>query len=211
MMGVSMSNKPCNVGVLASGRGSNFQAIAEACGEKDFPARVVCLITDNADAGALEIARSLGIPAFVVPVTEKKGRLPQDAEDQMARICADHDVNLIVLAGFMRILKGPLLDNYENSVMNIHPALLPSFKGLHSARQAIDYGVKVSGCTVHFVDRSIDGGAIIVQAAVRVEDDDDEGDLLEKIHVVEHKSYIEAVRLFAQGRLKIEGRRVLIR
>lgn len=206
-----MSNKTCNVGILASGRGSNFKAIAEACLDGGFPAKVVCLVTDNPNAGALDIARSLGIPGFVVPVTEKKGRLPREAEEKMARICADHHVELIALAGFMRILKGPLLDDFEDRVMNIHPALLPSFKGLHSARQAIEYGVKLSGCTVHFVDRSIDGGAIIIQAAVPVEDTDAEDDLLEKIHVVEHKSYIEAVKLFAEGRLEIDGRRVLIR
>ncbi len=210
-MGVPMSDKTCNVGILASGRGSNFQAIAEACRDERFPARVVCLITDNPDAGALGIASSLGIPSFVVPVTEKKGRLPHEAEERMTKICADHDVNLIALAGFMRILKGPLLDDYEDRVMNIHPAILPSFKGLHSARQAIEYGVKVSGCTVHFVDRSIDGGAIIIQATVPVDHTDAEDDLLAKIHVVEHKSYVEAVKLFAQGRLEINGRRVLIR
>ncbi len=205
-----MSAKTCNVGVLASGRGSNFKAIAEACRREDYPARVVCLITDNAQAGALEIARAYGIPAYTVPVTAKKGRLPSEAEDKMAALCADHNVGLVALAGFMRILKGALLDNFENGIMNVHPALLPSFKGLHGARQAIECGVKITGCTVHFVDRSIDGGAIILQSAIPVEDDDDEDRLLSRLHVEEHKTYVRAVELFAQGRLKIDGKRVRI-
>lgn len=205
-----MAEKKCRVGVLASGRGSNFQAITEACRREGFPAEVACLITDNAEAGALAIARDNGVAAYTVPVAATKGRLPQEAEEEMARICADHGVDLIALAGFMRILKGPLLDRFENRIMNIHPALLPSFPGLHSARQAVEYGVKVSGCTVHFVDRSIDGGAIILQAVVPVEDGDDEESLIEKIHVEEHKTYVRAVELFAGGRLKVEGRRVKI-
>lgn len=205
-----MTGKKCHVGVLASGTGSNFRAITEACRREEFPAKVVCLVTDNPDAGALRIAGEYGIAAYTVPVTEKKGRLPQEAEEEIARICMSHGVDLVALAGFMRILKGPLLTVFENRIMNIHPALLPSFPGLHSARQAVDYGVKVSGCTVHFVDRSIDGGAIILQAAVRVEDDDDEETLINKIHVEEHRTYVRAVELFARGRLKVEGRRVRI-
>jgi phosphoribosylglycinamide formyltransferase-1 len=205
-----LTAKRCHVGVLASGRGSNFEAITEACRREGFPAKVVCLVTDNPDAGALEIALRYGVAAYTVPVTETKGRLPREAEEEMARICVSHGVDLVALAGFMRILKGPLLDAFENRIMNIHPALLPSFPGLHSARQAVDYGVKVSGCTVHFVDRSIDGGAIILQATVPVGDDDDEESLINKIHVEEHKTYVRAVELFALGRLKVEGRRVRI-
>jgi phosphoribosylglycinamide formyltransferase-1 len=129
----------------------------------------------------------------------------------MAGICTDCDVDLVALAGFMRILKGPLLERFENRIMNIHPALLPSFPGLHSARQALEYGVKLSGCTVHFVDRSIDGGAIILQSVVPVEDEDDEDSLIGRIHVEEHKTYVRAIELFALGRLKVEGRRVKIR
>ena len=129
---------------------------------------------------------------------------------EMARICSDHGADLIALAGFMRILKGPLLDRFDKRIMNIHPALLPSFPGLHSARQAVEYGVKVSGCTVHFVDRTIDGGAIILQAVVPVEDDDDEDSLINRIHVEEHKSYVRAIELFAGGRLRLDGRRVKI-
>ncbi|UCG51401.1 MAG: phosphoribosylglycinamide formyltransferase [Candidatus Latescibacterota bacterium] len=205
-----MTEKVCNVGVLASGRGSNFRAIADACRDEDFPARVACFITDNPEAPALDIAKSYGIPAFTVPVTAKKGRLPQEAEEEMADICVSHNVDVIALAGFMRILKGPLLDKFENRIMNVHPALLPSFMGLHAARQALDYGVRVTGCTVHFVDRSIDGGAIILQTPVVIDDADDEDSLLNKIHPEEHKTYVRAIKLFAQGRLKLEGRRVRI-
>jgi phosphoribosylglycinamide formyltransferase-1 len=198
------------VGVLASGRGSNFKAIVEASRREGYAADVVCLVTDNPEAGAIEFARSYGVPAFTVPVTATKGRLPEEVEEEMVRICVDHGVDLIALAGFMRILKGPFLTAFENRIMNIHPALLPSFPGLHSARQAVDYGVKVSGCTVHFVDRSIDGGPIILQSTVPVEDDDDEDTLINRIHVEEHKTYVRAIELFARGRLKVDGRRVKI-
>jgi phosphoribosylglycinamide formyltransferase-1 len=146
----------------------------------------------------------------VVPVTAKKGRLPAEAEEEMADLCVGHNVDLVVLAGFMRILKTALLDIFENRIMNIHPSLLPSFKGLHSARQALEYGVKITGCTVHFVDRSIDGGTIILQTPVVIDDDDTEDTLLEKIHPQEHQTYIRAVRLFAEGRLENDGRRVKI-
>jgi phosphoribosylglycinamide formyltransferase-1 len=207
---VLLSQKKCRVAVLASGTGSNFRAICEASRRDDFPAKTVCLVTDNPEAGALRIAAEYGVPGFAVPVSVGKGRLPLDAEEEMARICVEHGVELIALAGFMRILKGPLLDRFEKGIMNIHPALLPSFPGLHSARQAVEYGVKVSGCTVHFVDRTIDGGAIILQAVVPVADDDDEDSLINRIHVEEHKSYVRAIELFAQGRLKLEGRRVKI-
>ncbi len=205
-----MPQKTCNVGVFASGTGSNFKAIAEACRDENYPAQVVCLISDNPDAPALDIARSLDIPAYVVPVTATKGRLPEEAEEEMADLCVGHNVDLIVLAGFMRILKTALLDIFESRIMNIHPALLPSFKGLHSARQALEYGVKITGCTVHFVDRSIDGGAIILQSPVVIEENDTEETLLERIHPVEHRTYIRAVELFATGRLRLEGRRVRI-
>jgi phosphoribosylglycinamide formyltransferase-1 len=198
------------LGVFASGAGSNFKAIAEACRDENYPARIACLISDKPGAPALDKAAELGIPAYVVPVTAKRGRLPAEAEEEMADLCVGHNVDLIVLAGFMRILKTALLDIFENRIMNIHPALLPSFKGLHSARQALDYGVKVTGCTVHFVDRSIDGGSIILQSTVAIDDDDTEDTLLAKIHPQEHQTYIRAVKLFAEGRLKLEGRRVRI-
>ena len=205
-----MPDRRCRVAVLASGRGSNFKAIADACSDETFPARVTCLVTDNADAPALDIAAGNGIESYTVPVSEKKGRLPEADEREFADICAKCGADLIVLAGFMRILKGALLDRFEGRIMNIHPALLPSFKGLHGVRQALEYGAKVAGCTVHFVDRAIDGGAIILQATVPVDDDDDESSLFQKVNKEEHRIYVEAVKLFATGRLRQEGRRVRI-
>lgn len=205
-----MNESPCRIVVLASGTGSNFRSIAESCRNDEFPAVVAALITDNPEAGAISIAEEYNIPVSVVPVTEKKGRLPDEAEREITAICERHGADLIVLAGFMRILKGPLLDRYEKKIMNIHPSLLPSFKGLHAQRQAFEYGVKVAGCTVHFVDRSIDGGQIILQTTVPVLDDDDDETLSRRILAEEHRIYPEAIALFARNHLKIEGRRVRI-
>ena len=205
-----MNGEGCNVAVLASGRGSNFKAIVEAARQENFPAKVCCFITDNPKAPALEFARSSGIDSYTFEVTEGKGKLPVEVEEKIAATCKEHGADLIVLAGFMRILKGALLDEFEGRIMNIHPSLLPSFKGLDSARRAFDYGVKITGCTVHFVDRSIDGGAIILQAAVTIETDDITETLLSKIHQQEHRIYPKAIELFALGKLKEDGRRVLI-
>lgn len=205
-----MTESHCRVVVLASGTGTNFGSIVESCRSDDFPAVVAALITDNPDAGAIDIATRNGIPVFTVPVTAKRGRLPEEAEREITDICDRQRADLIALAGFMRILKGPLLQRYEGRIMNIHPALLPSFKGLHAQRQALEYGVKVAGCTVHFVDSSIDGGQIILQATVPVQDDDDEKALSARILAEEHRIYPEAISLFARGRLTIEERRVRI-
>lgn len=204
-----MSDTPCNVAVMASGTGTNFTAIAEACRKGKIQARVVCLVCDNPDAPALERARSFGIKTHILQLPKKAG-LPPEAEHEIIELCRSLNVDLIALAGFMRILKGPLLTEFEGRIMNIHPSLLPSFKGLRGIGQALEYGVKVAGCTVHFVDRSVDGGAIILQSAVPVEEDDTEDTLATKIHEQEHRIYVDAVGLFAQGRLAIEGRRVRI-
>ncbi len=205
-----MTQKRCNVAVLASGTGSNFQAIVEACRRDDYPARVVCLVTDNPDAGALDIARRFEVASHVVEPAPKKARLLESAETRIVSVCEDHGVDLVALAGFMRILSGPLLSRFEGRIMNIHPSLLPSFKGLHAAKQALDYGAKVTGCTVHFVDRTVDGGAIILQACVEVADGDDEESLLQKIHEQEYRTYVRAIELYALDRLRIQGRRVMI-
>jgi phosphoribosylglycinamide formyltransferase-1 len=205
-----VSEHRCNVAVLASGYGSNFEALAEACRKADFPARVGCLISDNPESRALELARSLDIPAHEVVPPSKKASLPPDVEQEIVRICKSHDTDLIALAGFMRILKGPLIDAFEGRIMNIHPSLLPSFKGLHGIEQAMAYGAKYSGCTVHFVDRSVDGGPIILQAAVPIDDDDTLESLEAKVHRQEHDIYARAVELFARGNLKIDGRRVTL-
>jgi phosphoribosylglycinamide formyltransferase-1 len=205
-----MGNKRCRVAVLASGTGTNFRALAEACRDESYPAKMACLITDNPEAPALEIARTFGIPSHTIECGPKKGRLPNEAEEQIVKICSDLNVDLVALAGFMRILKGPLIEAFQHRIMNIHPALLPSFKGLHAVQQAMEYGAKVSGCTVHFVDLSIDGGPIIVQSVVDIREDDTEDSLLERIHEQEHRAYVKAVELFARDRLRVAGRRVRV-
>lgn len=204
-----MNRKRCNVAVLASGTGTNFKAIAATCQKEEFPAEVACLITDNPEAGAISIARDYGIPHHIIEAGKKRGHLPDDAEELIVGICRKYEVELVALAGFMRILRGALLDAYEGRILNIHPSLLPSFKGLHAQKQAFDYGVKIAGCTVHFVDRSVDGGPIIIQSAVPVEEKDTADTLSARILEQEHRIYAQAIRLFAMKRLRIEGRRVI--
>ena len=155
----TLSEKRCRVVVMASGTGSNFGAIAEACRNGNIPASVAGVITDNPDAGVLELARSYDVEARVIEPPTKKAGLPAETENDIVAVCRELQADLIALAGFMRILKGSLLDTYEGRIMNIHPSLLPSFKGLDGVGQALEYGAKVVGCTVHFVDRSVDGGA----------------------------------------------------
>lgn len=205
-----MSGKLCNVAVLASGTGTNLKAIAGACRDGRIAAKVVCLISDVAGAGAHDIAGSFGIPSHTIDVRSKKAGLLPEVETDIITVCRRYEVDLIALAGFMRILKGPLLDAFEGRIMNIHPSLLPSFKGLHAVSQALEYGAKVTGCTVHFVDRSIDGGAIVLQAAVPIDENDTEESLLQKVHAEEYRTYVEAIDLFARDRLRVEGRRVRI-
>ena len=195
--------------MLASGRGSNFRALAERCQNSTFPADVVCLITDNRTAHAVSVAEELGIPWHGVAVGERRGRLADGAETRIVRLCEESGVGLVVLAGFMRILDGELLERFAGRIINIHPSLLPSFKGLKAQRQALEHGVKVAGCTVHFVDASLDGGPIILQAAVPVHDADTQDDLSDRILAEEHRILCRAVELIARGALRVEGRRVL--
>lgn len=207
-----MTTRRCRVAVLASGRGSNFRALAERCQDPTFPADVACLITDDRSAAAVEIAEAFGIAWHWVDPGEKRGRLQPGAEAEIVARCESSRVDLILLAGFMRILEagtGTLLDRFSGRVINIHPSLLPSFKGLHAQRQALEYGAKVAGCTAHFVDASVDGGPIILQSAVPVLDGDDEASLSARILAEEHRVVARAVELFARGRLRIEGRRVV--
>lgn len=198
------------IAVLASGRGSNFKALAEACLDEDFPAEVALLIVDNPDAGALRTAEALGIESIVVDCGPKRGSMSVDSSERMTELCGERGVGLVCLAGFMRIVKGSLLDEYEGRMINIHPALLPSFKGLHGQAQALEYGVRYSGCTVHFVDKGVDTGPIILQSVVPVHQNDTEETLSERILKEEHRIYPEAVRLLAEGRARIEGRRVFL-
>ncbi|HTR45027.1 MAG TPA: phosphoribosylglycinamide formyltransferase [Thermodesulfovibrionales bacterium] len=196
------------LGVLASGRGSNFQAIVDQIEAGSLHAEIRVLITDNAGAYALERAKAHSIAAVHISPQEfssKDAFFGAVVEQLKAR-----GVELVVLAGFMRIVRKPLIDAYPHRIMNIHPALLPSFPGLHGQRQAVEYGVKISGCTVHFVDEGMDTGPVIIQAAVPVSSDDSEETLSERILRMEHRIFPEAIRLYAEGRLRVEGRMVRI-
>jgi phosphoribosylglycinamide formyltransferase-1 len=196
------------VGVLASGRGSNLQSILEACARPGFPARVVVVISDRERAVALERARAAGVEALWV---NPKDFADREAYDQaLVRELQGRGVELVCHAGFMRILSPAYVRAWAGRALNIHPSLLPAFPGLHAQRQALDHGAKVAGATVHFVDEGVDTGPIVLQAAVPVEPGDTEDTLAARILVVEHRLYPEAVRLFAEGRLRIEGRRVMV-
>ena len=199
---------PLNIGVIASGRGSNFQSILDEIEKGWLHAKVRILIVDNPDAYAVERAKKHGIEHLVILPKgfSTKDEFYSNITDELKK----REVGLVVLAGFMRIVGSPLIDSFPNRIMNIHPALLPSFPGLHGHKQAIDYGVKISGCTVHFVDKGMDTGPIIIQAAVPVYDSDTEETLSERILKLEHRIYPEAIRLFSENRLKVEGRRVKI-
>jgi phosphoribosylglycinamide formyltransferase-1 len=196
------------IGILASGRGSNFQAIIDAVEAGHIKAVIDILITDNPAAFAVERAKKHGIEHLVMSPKQFASRDEyfQGITDELE----GRGVGLVVLAGFMRVVGSPLVDAFRNRIMNVHPALLPSFPGLHGQKQAHDYGVKISGCTVHFVDEGMDTGPIIIQAAVPVRDDDTEESLSGRILKFEHRIYPEAIRLFSEGRLKVTGRRVAI-
>jgi phosphoribosylglycinamide formyltransferase-1 len=199
---------PLRVGVLASGRGSNLQAILDACARPDFPARVVVVISDRERAAALERARGAGIEALFVNPKDFGDRDAYDAS--VTGILQERGVGLVCLAGFMRILSPVFVRAWRGRALNIHPSLLPAFAGLHPQRQALDHGARVSGATVHFVDEGIDTGPIVLQSAVPVQPDDTEDTLAARILTEEHRLYPEAVRLFALGRLRIAGRKVII-
>ncbi len=201
-------DKLLNIGVLVSGNGSNLQTIIDRIEEGKLAARITCVISNNAGAFALERARRHGIAGLHLDHRLFPDRASYDAAllDALRR----HEVDLVVLAGFMRIITPLILEAYPHAVVNIHPALLPAFPGLHAQKQAIDYGVKISGCTVHFVDSGTDTGPVIIQSAVPVLDGDTEETLSARIQVEEHRIYPEAIRLFAEKRLKVEGRKVVI-
>ncbi|RNC68742.1 MAG: phosphoribosylglycinamide formyltransferase [Desulfuromonadales bacterium] len=196
------------IGVLVSGSGSNLQAIIDRIEDGTLTAKVACVISNKADAYALERAKRHGIATHVLDHRSHAGREAYDAA--LVELLRSHGVQLVVLAGFMRIVTPVLLEAFPHAVMNIHPALLPAFPGLHAQHQSLQYGVKITGCTVHFVDEGTDTGPIIIQAAVPVMEDDTEDSLSARIQVEEHRIYPEAVRLFADGRLTINGRRVVI-
>ena len=200
---------PLGLGVLASGRGSNLQAILEACARPDFPARVVVVVADRERAPALEHARQHRVPAIWLNPKDFGDRAAYD--EALRRLLDEHRVGLVCLAGFMRILTPGLVRAYAGRIVNVHPSLLPAFPGLAAQRQALEHGVRVAGATVHFVDEGVDTGPIILQASVPVHPDDTEETLSARILLEEHRLYPEAIRLFAEGRLTIAGRKVLIR
>lgn len=197
------------VGVLASGRGTNLQALLDAAARPDYPAEVVVVVSDREAAPALERARRAGVPAVHVNPKDYGDRDAYDAA--VTRVLEAHGVGLVCLAGYLRILGPAFVRTWAGRVMNIHPSLLPAFRGLHAQRQALEYGVKVTGATVHFVDEGVDTGPIILQATVPVLPDDTEETLAARILAEEHRLYPEAVRLFAEGRLELRGRRVIVR
>lgn len=198
-----------NIGVLASGRGSNFQAIIDAVESGYINGSIKLLISDIPDAYALERAKNHNIEGLYI---NPKGLPSKDAfYERIASELKARGVELVVLAGFMRVVRRPLLEAFPMAVINIHPALLPAFPGLHGQAQAADYGTKVAGCTVHFVDEGVDTGPVIVQAVVPAYADDTEESLGARILKQEHKIFPYAIKLFAQGRLEVMGRKVHIK
>jgi len=196
------------LGVLASGRGSNLQAILDACTRPGFPAHVAVVISDRERAVALERARAARVEAVWV---DPKDFVDREAFDlALVHELRARGVGLVCHAGFMRILSPAYVRAFAGRALNVHPSLLPAFPGLHAQRQALDHGAKVAGATVHFVDEGMDTGPIVLQAAVPVEPSDTEDTLAARILVQEHRLYPEAIRLFAEGRLQIQGRRVIV-
>lgn len=203
-----MEPRRLKLAVLASGRGSNFDAIYSAIAQGELEADIKILLSDQKQAPALEKAASRGIEALHINPRDYKNR--DEYENYMVSKLREHEVDLVVLAGYMRLVGKVFLNAYKWRIVNIHPALLPSFTGLHAQQQAVDYGVRYSGCTVHLVDEGMDTGPIILQAVVPVYQEDDEESLAKRILVEEHKNYWRALQLFAEGRLFIDGRRIHI-
>ena len=198
-----------NIGVLVSGSGTNLQAIIEAIEAGKIKGKICIVISDNPDAYALKRANKHNIETQYINYKEFNDR--EEYDKIIVSALKERDCDLVVLAGYLKILTPYFINAYKNKIMNIHPALLPSFPGLHVQKKAIDHGVKVSGCTVHFVDEGLDSGPIIIQRAVEVKKDDTEETLTKRILKEEHQIYPRAVQLFAQERLTINGRRVIIK
>ncbi|WP_277656251.1 phosphoribosylglycinamide formyltransferase [Seleniivibrio woodruffii] len=196
------------IAVLLSGRGSNFVSIKKKIDEGAIKGEIVAVISNKADSKGLEFAREQGLEAIFVNPKEFDGREAYDRE--LVRILKEKGVELVCLAGFMRIISPYFVSEFRNRILNIHPSLLPSFKGLDAQKQAFEYGVKFAGCTVHFVDEEMDHGNIILQAVVPVLQDDDDHTLAERILKEEHRIYPQAVALFCEDRLKVEGRKVFV-
>src|SRR6516162_10407374 len=195
------------IGVLLSGRGSNFEALADRVAAGGIPnAEIAVVVSNQPDALGLKRAEARGIPAKMIP---SKGLQRETYDRQVAAVLQEHQVDLVCLAGYMRLLSPYFVAAFPQRILNVHPSLLPSFPGLESQKQALDYGVKFAGCTVHFVDENLDAGPIILQAVVPVQDADDEHTLSERILKEEHRIYTEAVKIVLEGNYKIAGRRVV--
>jgi phosphoribosylglycinamide formyltransferase-1 len=195
-----------SLGILLSGRGSNFVAIADSIDGGRIPdARIAVVISNKADAPGIATARARGLTALVIP---SKGRSREEHDREVVAVLKQHGVDLVCLAGYMRLLSPWFVQQFPRRILNIHPSLLPAFPGLEAQEQAFAYGVKVSGCTVHFVDEELDHGAIIVQKAVPVLDGDDEHSLAERILEQEHLAYTEAINIVLRGKFEIVGRRL---
>ncbi|HWS98560.1 MAG TPA: phosphoribosylglycinamide formyltransferase [Candidatus Methylomirabilis sp.] len=196
-----------NLGILLSGRGSNFEAIADNVASGTLDANIAVVISNRADAPGIESARRRGLNAAVIP---SKGVAREEHDRAVATVLQQHQVDLVCLAGYMRLLSPWFVSQFPNRILNIHPSLLPAFPGLDAQKQAFDYGVKVSGCTVHFVDADLDHGAIILQKTVPVLDTDDDHTLAAHILAQEHVAYTEAIRIVLEGKYSVIGRRVVM-
>jgi phosphoribosylglycinamide formyltransferase-1 len=197
-----------NLGILLSGRGSNFEAIADNIDAGRLAAKIAIVVSNRADAGGIEAARRRGLNALVIP---SKGRQREEHDRDVVAALRGASVDLVILAGYMRLLSPWFIQQFPQRILNIHPSLLPAFPGLEAQQQAFDYGVQVSGCSVHFVDEHLDHGPIIVQSTVPVLPDDDEHTLAARILEQEHKAYTEAIRIVIEGNYEIVGRRVVVR
>ena len=202
-------NNSFRIGVLGSGKGSNFVAIADAIAAGQIPAEIAVVLSDVENAGILAHARERKIPAKFIAPGQFRTKLDENAERAFVTALQNARVDLIVLAGFMRVLKGDFLRAFEGRIVNIHPSLLPCFPGLQSWKQALDHGVKIAGCTVHFVDAGVDSGAIIGQSAVPVLDDDTPETLHQRIHAAEHELFPRCVAALARKEISVVGRRVI--
>lgn len=199
------------LGILGSGKGSNFIAIADAIAAGRLPARIALVLSDVEDAGILREARARHLPARFIPPGRYRTKLDEEAERAYVQALQEARVDCVALAGFMRILKGEFLRAFEGRIVNIHPSLLPAFPGLEAWRQALEHGVKITGCTVHFVDAGVDSGPIIAQCAVPVYDDDTPETLHARIQVAEHELYPQCLAAMARGEISLCGRRVVWR
>jgi len=196
---------PLALGVLASGQGSNFVAIAERINRRELLAQIRVVIYNNPDAGVAHHAQRLGIPAVLLNHRTFPNRESLDAA--IVQVLRDHGVDWVVMAGWMRLVTPTLIDSFPNRILNIHPSLLPSFKGAHAIEQALDYGVQVTGCTVHLVETAMDSGVILAQRVVQIEDEDTPESLRARIQIEEHRVFSEVLQQLALGKLRITGRR----